>query len=432
LSLTPDRTSRVLTRSLFRHTLTRVVLALLAFELLVGMLAFWLLMLPVLRAHAHGVAVDVQATLQDSAQLPRGFVRVTQIPADGGPSLLPFNLVFGQELQAALGQTVAVRVMPGQPGHYWFVTSAAQRQQAWLFDQTVVVGAWPTEALVAWMLAALLTGLLVSLWLAASLTRPIFQLRTRLHHLSRPTESASTGPPATGVHIAELEALQQDYLALHARISQSLEDRTTLLLGLAHDLSAPVSRLTMAVELQAASVSHGRQATMANDLAEMRNTIEQFLGAAGCLGSGMQQACSHPELLAWLNQRYQTVPGVQLPTPLPDLPNPPVIANRYAMERILVNLIDNALRHGGGSVSVTTHFEANALTIWVRDQGPGLPPDDIERLFRPFERHGPSGGSGLGLALSRLMAEQNGWTLTAHPGQAHGLLMQLNLPESIT
>jgi two-component system osmolarity sensor histidine kinase EnvZ len=420
------------TSSLFRHTLTRVVVALLAFEVLVGILAFWLLMLPVLRAHAHRVAVDVQATLNEGAPLAQGFVRHVQPPTDGGPSLLPFNLVFGHELQAVLGLPVAVRVVQDQPGHYWFtpgVRGELKSPQTWSFDQTVVVGAWPTEALMAWLLAALLSGLLVSLWLASNLTRPILQLRAQLRSLPNPVPSSAIKPVEIGVHLAELEALQQDYLALHARISQSLEDRTTLLLGLAHDLSAPVSRLTMAVELQAGCAGSTRQAAMARDLTEMRNIIEQFLGAAGCLGSGARQACSHPELLTWLNRHYKTVAGVQLPSSPEEKTKPPVIGNRYAMERILVNLIDNALRHGGGKVAVKTICTDTELSISVIDQGPGLPPRDIERLFRPFERNGPSGGTGLGLALSRLIAEQNGWTLTAHCVQPHGLMMHLHIPK---
>lgn len=123
-------------------------------------------------------------------------------------------------------------------------------------------------------------------------------------------------------------------------------------------------------------------------------------------------------------ERYRDAPTVCVTPPAGKLP---AISNRYAMERIAVNLIDTALRHGGGTAALTASLSAGALCFRVADQGAGLPNEELERFFRPFEKHGPSGGAGLGLALSRLMAEQNGWTLNAHRRMPQGLVMEVRM-----
>lgn len=411
------------TPSLYRHTLVRIMVAFFVLEILVGALGFWLLMLPVLRSHAQNVAKNVYAAQLKDGALPRGFTRSDAPATDGGLSILPFNLVFAQALQQTFGHPVTIRATKGVPGQYWFAVGQGA-SRFWQFDQTVVVGAWPVGVLIAWVLAATASGAIVSLWLTASLSRPIEQLRRRLRNR---LEAANV---VTGVGIAELDVLEHEYLALRARIAQSLEDRTTLLLGLAHDLSAPVSRLTMAVELHGRNLKTIHQEMMAANLAEMRSTIAQFLGAAGCLGAGTRQSYSSAELLDWLRQRYDDTPSVQV-VPVADAGTLSHISNRHAMERIMVNLIDNALRHGGGSATIALHDQPETLCISVSDQGSGFPGEDkdSERFFRPFERCGNTEGTGLGLALSRLMAEQNGWTLRAHQRSPHGLMMQVCLPK---
>ena len=165
--------------SLFRHTLMRVLVALLAFELLVGALAFWLLMLPVLRSHAQSVVQDVRAALLHDSALPPGFLAAAQPVADGGPSIRPFNIVLALELQTAFGKPVAVREVRGAPDQYWFAAGGLP-PRTWVFDQSAVVGTWPARALVSWMLAALLTGLAISTWLANSVSRPLLRLRANL------------------------------------------------------------------------------------------------------------------------------------------------------------------------------------------------------------------------------------------------------------
>jgi signal transduction histidine kinase len=96
-----------------------------------------------------------------------------------------------------------------------------------------------------------------------------------------------------------------------------------------------------------------------------------------------------------------------------------------AARRLFANLIDNALEYGG-SAAVTATREGADVSVHVRDRGPGLPPDMIERVFEPFvrgddSRSRQSGGVGLGLTIARTLAEKNGATLTLRNSPDGGL-----------
>ena len=405
-------------RSIFRYSLLRIVAAMLIFELLVGGLAFTLLMLPVLENHAKNFAEQIINTHAG------GFANVTiqaESPVDDGQSFLPFNLLLARDLQQLSGQPTAVRKVAKQPNHYWLPLHTTKSSYL-IFDHRAVVGTMPIEALVSWFTLALIGGLVIAIWLASGLSRPITLLRNsiRNHTDSTPHDSAPT------VGIIELNDLRLEFAKLTDNLALAIDDRTTLLLGLSHELSAPVARLTMAFELYAKQIDSARRDDMQTDLDEMRRIIEQFLSAARCLSPQDQQQYSLTHLMTWLEQRYTEKPNIHIEIPLQESS---YTINAIALERILVNLIDNALRHGLNSTitaSVIQHPEN--LEFIVADNGPGIPDTDIPRLFHPFEKRAASQGVGLGLALSRLMAEQNGWNLQLKNRVAGGLQATILIP----
>jgi two-component system osmolarity sensor histidine kinase EnvZ len=108
-----------------------------------------------------------------------------------------------------------------------------------------------------------------------------------------------------------------------------------------------------------------------------------------------------------------------------------------AFQRVAGNLLDNALRYGGGQVP-SVEFDADALVVRVLDWGAGIPEGEREKVFRPFHRLDPSrsnatGGSGLGLAIVRQLADANGWRvwLETRPGGGTVASIQLQVHEPI-
>jgi len=115
-----------------------------------------------------------------------------------------------------------------------------------------------------------------------------------------------------------------------------------------------------------------------------------------------------------------------------------VSADATEIGRIVTNLLDNAIRYGGGAgddpVRITTRLVEREAVVEVADDGPGIAPADLERIFEPFYRvHADQGGpegNGLGLAIARSLATRNGGRLTVASQPAMGTTFRLSLPRT--
>jgi two-component system sensor histidine kinase KdpD len=131
-----------------------------------------------------------------------------------------------------------------------------------------------------------------------------------------------------------------------------------------------------------------------------------------------------------LDDLGQAAAGVDIRVP-PALPD--ILADPALLERVLVNVIANAVRYSpsGERVLVTASAHADWVELRVIDRGPGIPPRDRDRVFLPFQRLGDRDndtGVGLGLALSRGLAEAMGGQLVADDTPGGGLTMIITLP----
>ncbi len=110
-------------------------------------------------------------------------------------------------------------------------------------------------------------------------------------------------------------------------------------------------------------------------------------------------------------------------------PGPVVSLDADAVRRILINLLDNAIRHGGdeGVVTVESRHDARHLELAVADQGPGVAPADRDRIWGAFER-GDGNGSGIGLAVVHQLVLLHGGTVRIEPVTPHGARFRVSLP----
>ena len=115
----------------------------------------------------------------------------------------------------------------------------------------------------------------------------------------------------------------------------------------------------------------------------------------------------------------------------------PTVGDVRLLERLVANLLDNALRHNvaGGRVEVTTAGRAGVAVLSVSNSGPRVPPAEIERLFQPFQRLTPDraahgDGHGLGLSIVRAIADTHGATLVAHSREGGGLVVEVRVPSA--
>jgi signal transduction histidine kinase len=125
---------------------------------------------------------------------------------------------------------------------------------------------------------------------------------------------------------------------------------------------------------------------------------------------------------------------VRVRTPRPDDDLPLVGADRQRVVQILLNLLSNAVKYNvfGGEVSVSVDSTEERVSLAVSDTGPGIAPEVLPRLFEPFDRLGAEQtdveGTGIGLTVSRALAEQMGGRLTVRSTPGEGSTFTLELP----
>jgi two-component system sensor histidine kinase KdpD len=240
-------------------------------------------------------------------------------------------------------------------------------------------------------------------------------------------------------------ALRQHRLAEEAEQARPLAAadrmRTALLAAVSHDLRSPLSSAKAAVEsLRTADVTwtDGERdellATADESLDRLARLVANLLDMsrlqAGLLGVATEPVAIEevvPYAVDDLGQAGSEV-RVQIPSGLPD-----VVADPALLERVLVNLISNAVRYGSADqpVLVTASAHADRVETRVIDRGPGIPQAERDRVFLPFQRLGDRDndtGVGLGLALSRGLVEAMGGTLDPDDTPGGGLTMIVTLP----
>lgn len=238
----------------------------------------------------------------------------------------------------------------------------------------------------------------------------------------------------------ELGELAQTINTMGQDIHQMLEAKRTLLLAISHELRSPITRARVNAELlpETDEIRAQRDALL-RDLQEMATLISDLLESERLSGSHVtlqraptDVAALAREVVGELQERHAGAARVMVSAP-EDLPRVAVDASRVRL--LIRNLVDNALRHGGEAAVapvVTLSANTDALSIEVRDHGPGVPEEQLSQLAQAFYRPDSArtrsaGGVGLGLYLCRLMAQAHGGTFAVRNAQP-GLAVTVTLP----
>ncbi len=234
---------------------------------------------------------------------------------------------------------------------------------------------------------------------------------------------------------AELAALGKAFNRMAAEVQELLENRTTLLAGISHDLRTPIARMRLAVAMLPEETDPRLVQSIENDLQQMNLLIGEFLELARGMQPGVTEVTDIPALLQQIVDDARRGGG-NVSGHWPQECRLAVSAQ--ALRRVLTNLVENALRYGAGldgkaEVTIDCFLQPDGRWgIAVQDRGPGIPPDQREAVFRPFYRLEASrsthtGGSGLGLAIARQLASLHQWTLELSSREGGGLEVRLCL-----
>lgn len=254
--------------------------------------------------------------------------------------------------------------------------------------------------LVLFLLVVTVLDILVVLWLAAQSTRPVERLARAVREDRLDTVDLP-GP-------REFVELGETIRDLRARLKVLLEERTRMLAAIAHDYRTYLTRM----DLRSEFIEDPEQRRLAaQDIAEMRDLLADTLTFARESASGATELAScelRTELAALALERGRSAQDIAI---APVGENVQVCASHLSFQRMMANLLDNALRYGGGSARVRVLVETHCVHILVEDEGPGVAEGDLARLLRPFERSEPSrarqtGGVGLGLSIVQALARR--------------------------
>jgi two-component system, OmpR family, sensor histidine kinase KdpD len=251
-----------------------------------------------------------------------------------------------------------------------------------------------------------------------------------------------------GVAGQALLALRAQRLAAEAlearRRAEATELRSALLSAVGHDLRTPLTAIKAAAgslrdpDLQLSAADAATQLATVEECADrLQALVDNLLDSARLAAGGVEpqlRAVGYDEVLA---PALATVDAGHLVAVELDATTSAVLADPGLLERVVANLISNALTHGRARAVIARAVIARSLVrgdqvqLRIIDHGPGLPNDRVEAMFAPFQRRGDreaTSGVGLGLAVARGFTEAMGGTLHAEPTPGGGLTMVLALP----
>lgn len=420
-------------RTLFGRNLWLIVALIVVGQLVNAVVYGQLVARPRVKQMAEATARSLQAVEEGLRLLPEGeragFVARFNARAGvaaverGGQRLSLLERAFLAELTAQMGGAAGELDWRREPdgllsvrvGGHWLVLPPVQA--AHRFART-------------WLIASAVSGALALLgaWLIQRrINRPLARLVEAARavgagqrRLALPTD----GPEETA-------ALARGFNEMAAALARDEEERLLMLAGLSHDLRTPLAKIRLASELlrDAGQGDPSLLDTLDRSLHGLDGLLTQFLDYARAAHPTAHE--QPPVVLAlreFLAETVALAPGLPQPTLLPGA-DVNCRARPQGLRRLLLNLIVNAQTHGAPPVELACGEAGGSAWIEVRDRGPGIAPDRVEALKRPFQRgdaaRGGAPGSGLGLAIVERIAAAEGARLSLLPREGGGLVARV-------
>ena len=348
-------------------------------------------------------------------------------PAEASDKLVPardtaFVRLLNADIRRELGETTRIASGLGELRGV-FISFQIDGDEYWvMLPRERLERPFPWQWL-GWTSLALLLSLIGAWLIVSRINRPLKALAAAAADIGRgrtPAPLPESGP-------VEIETLARSFNQMSRDLARLDADRALILAGVSHDLRTPLARLRLSTEMSGGDdeLKQG----MIGDIGDMDSIIGQFLDFAR---TQSEEALEPTDLAALAREvvEHQLRLGhaVQMnlePVPLQAL-------RRLGIKRLIANLVNNALAYGEKDVCVATRCEGGKLILEVLDRGPGIPPEETERLKQPFTRleraRSGKGGSGLGLAIVDRIARHHGGSLELLPREGGGLTARVSLP----
>lgn len=419
---------------------------------------------------ARHVASLVGEELGDSARLGR---RVRQIHDDFGVDVTVRDLAgrviaaAGPELPA-LGREDQARVRAGAIVVYsrpvWFAAAPVRDPRSGAAVGTLAASVHRRLAFgglfepVVIVVLVLVVVALATYPLARRISRPLERLIEGARRLGGGDLSYRVPGATDGGwwwrrrwRVDEIQELTRAFNEMAERVERLVRGQSELLANVSHELRSPLTRIRMALELVPRDGGGAaRLGDVERDLADLDRLIDDVLTAARLEATGLPTRLEHVdvnELLAQLAERAgRDLLLAGVPVSVAPGPALSLVADGVLLNRALWNLVENAAKYGAPPITLAASEDGDRVALSVEDAGPGVAPDERERVFAPFYRADrartpgaagePSRGVGLGLTLARRVAEVHGGAITIGPaavenGRERGCRVVMTLPRQV-
>jgi two-component system osmolarity sensor histidine kinase EnvZ len=280
-----------------------------------------------------------------------------------------------------------------------------------------------SQIFLLWMLGTSLVLLTVAILFLRNQIKPILRLAEAAESLGK---GRPTPPDFRPRGAREVRQAAQAFIEMRDRIERHVEQRTTMLAGVSHDLRTVLTRF----KLQLAMFEESPELdAMRADVDEMQAMLEDYVAfAKGASGEEIVRT-DISEILTEVRNQAHGKSDIRI-----DVGNAPLVVplRRHAFKRAVANLVNNAVRFAD-HVAVSAGREDGSLVVEVEDDGPGIPENERDQVFRPFyrlddARNQDAKSTGLGLAIARDIARIHGGDIALSESRLGGLRAVLKVP----
>jgi signal transduction histidine kinase len=282
----------------------------------------------------------------------------------------------------------------------------------------------PFDPLGVTVLSMAIVVILLGIWAARGVTAPLRSFASAAETFS--PEAAVSLLPERGPE--EVRTAARALNQMRERIKSLVDDRTRTLVAVGHDLRTPLTRLRLSGEFVS---DEGLRSQMLRDIDQMKAMVDSILHF---LRQGRpQENAGMIDVAASVQTICDQFADMGHDVRFGTSQRGAVRAHPDELQRVITNLIDNAVRHAGAA-DVSVVRMPSRIIILVEDDGPGIPQDMKARMLLPFVRGeradgaNPDSGLGLGLSIAREIVTAQGGTLTLLDREPRGLVVRIELP----
>ncbi|MDH5749719.1 MAG: ATP-binding protein, partial [Rhodospirillales bacterium] len=333
-----------------------------------------------------------------------------------------FGGIFGSEMPGHM-----VRMMGGGVPGGLLRVSMQLSDGSWLNFRTPFVPLQPfwSSGYFLWFLVLTLGVLAVSVWAVKRASSPLSIFARASERLGRDVNA----PPISEEGPDEVRKAAAAFNTMQRSLRRFVDDRTQMLAAISHDLRTPITRLKLRAELIEDETQKNK---FLSDLDEMESMISSTLSFARD-EAAIEEATSF-DLAVMLQDLCEDMAETGADIRYVGLDHAPYTGKPVALKRAIGNLAGNAVTYGE-SAEVVLHKTATGIEVSINDKGPGIPEDQMEKVFTPFyrleqSRSRETGGVGLGLSVVRSIVHAHGGEVTLKNRAEGGLRVTITLPNA--